>query len=283
MANRLFARLPHIHHEAGFGKEETERQLTRRILLRRVALREARQIVVPSRTLERIALDVWQFQKHRVAYVPNGIDDERFVTARRPARRSDRGSSIVIGSLAPLRPEKNISRLLSAFAFAHERAPVRLMIAGDGADRTKLEAQARELGVAHAVQFLGAVDRPESVLSEVDIVALSSDTEQMPNSVLEAMAAALPVVSPDVGDIREMLAPENAPFVVARNDGTALGRASYKPSLTTLSYAWKLVQPTWHAYSSNLHTQPWSIAGDPSLLKRFAAWAPDNTHATRSR
>jgi glycosyltransferase involved in cell wall biosynthesis len=84
---------------------------------------------------------------------------------------------------------------------------------------------ARELGVADSVQFLGSVDRPETVLSKLDILALSSDTEQMPNSVLEAMATALPVVSPDVGDIRAMLASQNAPFVVARDDGTALGGA----------------------------------------------------------
>jgi glycosyltransferase involved in cell wall biosynthesis len=225
MTNRLFTGLPHIHHEAGFGKEEAERQLARRIQLRRSALRSARRIVVPSLTLERIALDVWQLPKDRVAYLPNGIDDRRFANARGLERSLEDCRPVVIGSLAPLRPEKNISRLLRAFAIAHERVRVRLVIAGDGSDRTRLEEQARELGIAHAVQFLGAVDRPETVLSELDILALSSDTEQMPNSVLEAMAAALPVASPDVGDVRTMLAPENEPFVVTRDDGTALGRA----------------------------------------------------------
>jgi glycosyltransferase involved in cell wall biosynthesis len=137
----------------------------------------------------------------------------------------ERGRPVTIGSLAPLRPEKNIGRLLRAFAIAHERAPLRLIIAGDGADRRRLEVQARELGVAHSVQFLGAVDQPVKVLSELDILALSSDTEQMPNAVLEAMAAALPVAATDVGDVRTMLASKNEPFVVALDDGRALGRA----------------------------------------------------------
>ena len=225
MANRLLVSLPHVHHEAGFGKEEAERQLGRRIRLRRSALRGTRQIVVPSRTLERIALDVWQLPGHRVTYLPNGIDEKRFAKVRGSARSLECHRPINIGSLAPLRPEKNIGRLLRAFAIAHERVQARLMIAGDGADRARLEAQARELGIAHSVQFLGAVDQPELLLSELDIVALSSDTEQMPNSVLEAMAAALPVASPDVGDVRAMLAPENAPFVVARDNGTELGLA----------------------------------------------------------
>jgi L-malate glycosyltransferase len=217
--------LPHIHHEAGFGKEEAEQQLARRIQLRRVALRGARRIVVPSRTLERIALDVWRLPKHRVEYLPNGIDDRRFTKARNSVRPMEGKEPVIIGSLAPLRPEKNISRLLRAFAVAHQRAPVRLVIAGDGTDRTRLEALANQLGIAQSVTFLGAVDRPDTVLSGLDILALSSDTEQMPNAVLEAMAAALPVATPDVGDVRAMLAPENAPFVVARDDGTALGRA----------------------------------------------------------
>ncbi len=163
MANRLFVRLPHIHHEAGFCKEEAERQLGRRIQLRRPTLRGARQIVVPSRTLERIALDVWQSPRNRVAYLPNRIDVERFAKAHSSARSLEDHRSAVIGSLAPLRPEKDVGRLLRAFAIVHAHTPVQLLIAGDGANRAPLQAQARELGIAHSVQVLGAVDRPETV------------------------------------------------------------------------------------------------------------------------
>jgi glycosyltransferase involved in cell wall biosynthesis len=224
MANRLFVRLPHIHHEAGFGKEEATQQLGRRVHLRRSALRASRQIVVPSRTLERIALQVWRLPKHRVIYLPNGIDDKRFAGARASTRYSQNARPIVIGSLAPLRPEKNIGRLLRAFAIAHQYAPVRLLIAGEGTERPRLESEARALNVTQSVQFLGSVD-PEAFLSGLDILALSSDTEQMPNAVLEAMASALPVASLDVGDVRTMVASENAPFVVPRDDGNALGHA----------------------------------------------------------
>jgi len=58
----------------------------------------------------------------------------------------------------------------------------------------------------------------------MDIFALSSDTEQMPLTILEAMAAGLPVAATNVGDVADMLSPENAPFVIAR-DETALGTA----------------------------------------------------------
>ncbi len=104
LANRLFVGLPHIHHEAGFGKEEAKQQLRRRIQLRRVALHGAQRIVVPSRTLERIALNVWKLPRHRVIYLPNGIDDTRFAKARTFARSGESKRPChywQLGALAP--------------------------------------------------------------------------------------------------------------------------------------------------------------------------------------
>lgn len=58
-----------------------------------------------------------------------------------------------------------------------------------------------------------------------DIFALSSDSEQYPVSLIEAMTSGLPIVSTDVGDVRNMIARENAPYVVARTDEAGLGNA----------------------------------------------------------
>ena len=82
--------------------------------------------------------------------------------------------------------------------------PVRLVIAGDGAERATLEQFAQELGISDRVVFTGHM-LPEAVLGSFDVFALSSDTEQMPNAVLEAMAARLPVASVDVGDVKDMV------------------------------------------------------------------------------
>ncbi|HTO41679.1 MAG TPA: glycosyltransferase, partial [Rhizomicrobium sp.] len=65
----------------------------------------------------------------------------------------------------------------------------------------------------------------ERILARFNIFALSSNTEQMPNSMLEAMAANLPILATDVGDVKRMLAPENAPFVQPQNDMEALTAA----------------------------------------------------------
>jgi glycosyltransferase involved in cell wall biosynthesis len=102
--------------------------------------------------------------------------------------------------------------------------PTRLIIAGDGMERGALERLAGELGIADRVIFTGHVV-PESVLGTFDIFALSSDTEQMPNALLEAMAAGCAVAAVDVGDVKGMMCEENQDFIVPRDDQVAFAAA----------------------------------------------------------
>jgi len=204
----------HVHIEDGFGPEERDRQLPRRVWTRRLLLRRA-TVVLPSRTLERIALDTWRLPRHRVRYLPNGIDLSRFVPRHSPLAASDP----VVGTVAVLRSEKNLGRLLRAVAAVRQVRSVRLEIVGDGPEREGLQRLARALGIAEAVTFHGQHADPAPFYRRFDLVALSSDTEQMPMCVLEAMASGLAIVSTDVGDVRSMVAPENVPFIVPKEDG----------------------------------------------------------------
>jgi glycosyltransferase involved in cell wall biosynthesis len=229
LANVLRPIAPHVHFEDGFGPEEAERQLPRRVWARRVALARSRAVVVPSLTLQRIATEVWRLPAARVRYVPNGIDIAPFAGPGEPGLLPD-GALLaavpVVGTVAALRPEKNLGRLLRAFAQAREAVPAaRLLIVGDGPARAGLQAEAAALGIAEAVTFAGYIADPGRVLPLLDVFALSSDTEQMPLSVLEAMAAALPVAGVDVGDVRTMVAEANRRFVVARGDEAGLAQA----------------------------------------------------------
>jgi len=208
----------HIHCEDGFGPEEQARQIPRRVWTRRLALRRA-TVVVPSRTLERIATEVWRLPRARLRYVPNGIDLARF------APRRESGAGLTVGTVAALRAEKNLARLLRAFALVPEALGAHLVVVGDGPERPALEALAAELGIAGRMRFAGHVADPAPLYGTFDVFALSSDTEQMPISVLEAMAAGLPVAATDVGDVRAMLAEENARFVVPKQDEAALADA----------------------------------------------------------
>lgn len=215
------SRVRHIHIEDGFGPEEVAGQLRRRVLTRRMVLARS-TLVMPSRTLEKIAREIWKFPPSRIRFIPNGIDCARFSnpgTAKYPLA----GEGPVVGIVAALRPEKNILRLLEAFALVRRQRPCRLLIAGDGALRESLGAAAARLNIAADVTFAGAVGEVERVYAALDVFALSSDTEQMPLSVIEAMAAGLPVASTDVGDLRAMLAEENAPFLVARDSEALAG------------------------------------------------------------
>ncbi len=200
--------VPHIHIEDGFGPEERETQIPRRIWTRRLALARSR-VVLPSRNLVRIATEIWKLPPSRVLYVPNGIDLGRFAS---PAPRPPRDAA-VIGTVAAPRPEKNLHRLIHAFARVAAETPARLTIVGDGPERPALTALAATLGIAARVTFTGHREDTPALYAGFDIFALSSDTEQMPLSVIEAMASGLPIVSTDVGDVRSMLAPDNAPFV----------------------------------------------------------------------
>jgi glycosyltransferase involved in cell wall biosynthesis len=209
-AGARLAGLPHLHTEDGFGPEEHARQLPRRVLARRLILRGS-QLILPSRTLLRIAAETWRLPRKNLHYIPNGIDLARFAGAT-PATLPS-GTGPVIGTIAALRPEKNIARLLHAFAQLRATSPARLVIVGDGPERPGLENLAATLGIGADTYFAGHTTQPESWLAAFDIFALSSDTEQMPISLLEAMAAGLPCVSTDVGDVRDMLAQANRDFV----------------------------------------------------------------------
>lgn len=208
----------HVHIEDGFGPEERAHQIPRRVWTRRLVLRRA-TVVLPSRTLERIARDIWRLPPARLRYVANGIDLARFA----PREGGPLPAEPVIGTIAALRPEKNLARLVGAVARVRETMAVRLEIVGDGSERPMLEALAARLGIAGSVTFHGNQNDPAPFYHRFDLFALSSDTEQMPLSVLEAMASGLAVAATDVGDVRAIVSDENGPLVVEQDEAALAG------------------------------------------------------------
>lgn len=205
----LAGSIPHLHHEDGFGPEEATRQFRRRVWLRRLALHRS-HVFVPSETLRRLAEREWRLNARRLHHIPNGIAPSPTPAGvGRPSPNRTTPPKIVwVGAL---RPEKNALRMIEAFAPIKDQAS--LIIVGDGPDRGALLESIRARGLEGAVQLLGRRQDAREIIQEGDVLALSSDTEQMPLVVLEAMDAGLPVASVDVGDVRRMLAPENRPFV----------------------------------------------------------------------
>ena len=221
LANGVRPLARHIHFESGFGIEEAERLLMRRVIFRRFALRRTELLVVPSQKLVQIASERWKLPGRKIKHIPNGVDVGRYAGVDHLDAALDFASSrdeIVIGTLSPLRPEKNLARLIRAFARLSSDRPLRLMIVGDGPERARLETLARELGVSDRTTFTGHVEAIEGLLSSFDVFSLSSDTEQMPNSLLQAMASGCAVAAVDVGDVKQMVSPPNRSLIVPKSD-----------------------------------------------------------------
>lgn len=216
IANRGRA-TPHVHVEDGFGPEEAVRPFRRRGWIRRLALSRS-ELIAPSATLDRIATLSWRLNRRRVHWIPNGVADRAtFATSFADVDIQIPPGRPVIAWVGAMRAEKNPIRALRAFTPLTGEA-VLLMI-GDGPERAKVQAEVDRLGLGADVRLLGYRTDARDFVMQSDILVLSSDTEQMPLAVLEAMDAGLPVVSTDVGDVRHMVAPLNHPFVAASEAG----------------------------------------------------------------
>lgn len=230
MAHTLFADpyklAPLVHHEDGFNEDEAQGLKGGRNFYRRIALGRSAALVVPSRTLERIALETWDQPRTRVRLIPNGIDTSAFARSlRRDAhpRLIKHKGEFWVGTLAGLRQVKNLPALVRACRDLPEEW--QLVIAGEGPERETIVAEAMSCGIEDRVHLPGFAAEPARLVGLFDVFALSSHSEQAPISVLEAMAAGLPIVAPRVGDVGTMVASENGPYLCAPGDEVGLAHA----------------------------------------------------------
>ena len=216
MARRVFGRgaPPVVHHEDGFNEDEAGGLKRERNLYRRLALSAAHGLAVPSTTLERIALETWKQPRAKVHRIVNGIATGLY--AAKPDPKGIPGfvrkpKEVVVGTVAGLRAVKDLPALVRAVGGLSTR--FRLVIVGEGPERGAIEQAALAMGIEDQLVMPGFLDRPYRFMGHFDLLALSSRSEQFPISVVEGMAAGLPIVAPPVGDVPAMVAAENAPFI----------------------------------------------------------------------
>ncbi|MBL8857798.1 MAG: glycosyltransferase family 4 protein [Planctomycetes bacterium] len=208
-----------VHHEDGFTSDEAQEFKQRRILARKFMLPGVHKVVVPSQKLHGIATTLWKLPPSKVACIPNGVALASFSAADgNPKLRAELKipkARVVLGACGHLRPEKNPLRLLRAAARIDREIDFHVLILGDGPERAACEELARTTASLYGrVTFAGHVKDPTAHYRAMDAFCISSDTEQMPVALIEAMASSLPVVSTDVGDVRAMLPDAQADFVV---------------------------------------------------------------------
>ncbi len=216
MARRVFSKNmpPVIHHEDGFNADEAVRLNPVRNVYRRIALAAAHALVVPSHRLERVAVKAWKQPAERIHRISNGIDVAAY--AKKPDPRAIPGfkrlpGHVVVGTLAGLRDVKDLPMLVRAMGGMKTRA--QLVIVGEGPEREAIGDAIENMGLEKTVFLTGFVPDAHRYIGQFDIYALSSKSEQQPISVMEAMAAGLPIASTPVGDVARMVAPENASFI----------------------------------------------------------------------
>jgi glycosyltransferase involved in cell wall biosynthesis len=226
MARRLFGGPPLVHHEDGFNEDEAGGLLPRRNLWRRAALQGAYRLVVPSARLAAVAAQSWRQPPSRVVRIPNGVDTARYRQApdRSLLGLPDGPGGPIVGTVAGLRAVKNLPRLVRAVAAMRDRT-ARLVIVGEGPESEHILSEARRLGMADRLFLPGFRAEPARWIGTFDIFALSSDSEQAPISLIEAMAAGLPAVATAVGDVAAMVSPDNRPLIVSPEDETAFTAA----------------------------------------------------------
>jgi glycosyltransferase involved in cell wall biosynthesis len=231
MARRLFAGIlnlpPIVHHEDGFNEDEAERLSPKRNLYRRIGLGAAARLVVPSQRLEKIALRDWRQPPEKVVRSANGVAVARYAGPPEPGAIPGferRPGEIVIGTVAGLRAVKNLPRLVRGLAAMGE-TQARLVIVGEGPESERIAAEARARGVAARLLMPGFLGDPARWIGHFDIFALSSDSEQFPIALVEAMAAGLPTVATAVGDVAAMVSDDNRPLIVDAADEAAFAAA----------------------------------------------------------
>jgi glycosyltransferase involved in cell wall biosynthesis len=145
----------------------------------------------------------------RVVALPAGVDLDAFVFRRRSAVAEDLGlGSPVVGSVAMFRGSKGHAQLIEAFAGLRMRRPrATLLLVGDGIRRAWVEGLARDAGLGPSVVFTGFRADVAELLGAMDCFVLASTrTEGVPQSLLQAFAAGVPVVASDVGGVPEVVA-----------------------------------------------------------------------------
>lgn len=201
-------------------------------LLRPLARVAFRRGVIPVAVSQEVAQWMKQFQGAKDCLViPNGIpvSDYQHPSVSRQAWRKEHGFSdadVLFVCVARLEKQKNHAMLLKAFAHSFQAGgPGHLVLAGDGTCRQELELQVRELRLEHQIHFLGRRSDIPELLGASDVFILPSQNEGNPLSLMEAMAAGLPVVATAVGGVPELLEDHKSGFLVVPGDWEAMGGA----------------------------------------------------------
>ena len=224
LAARL-AGVPHVVH----GEHGTMETRARNLQVQRFVWgRVDRVLSVSERLADRMAREVG-YPRERIQTIHNGLDPAQWAAGNRNQTRAALGAAsneVLVLAVGRLVRVKNHAMLLTAFARARtDGVRCRLLIAGDGPLKPQLESLVRSLGIDADVTLLGERRDVPDLLAACDVFVLSSDSEGMSNTIIEAMAAGRPVVATDVGGNPELVADGETGVLVESGSAAAMAAA----------------------------------------------------------
>ena len=173
----------------------------------RFSIERSDRITSVSQWLKDETIKAFGCSNQRIDVIPNFVDPAVFERAHHGdgLRQELGGGKRVLMHISNFRPVKRVRDVVRVFAKVRERVPSVLVMVGDGPDRGAAEEEARLLGVASDVRFLGKIDQVAPLLAAADVYVFPSESESFGLSALEALASGVPVVAARVGGVPEVV------------------------------------------------------------------------------
>jgi len=184
-----------------------------------LSIEESDGVTAVSRFLKEKTLTNYHIEKD-IEVIPNFIDLKTFspsTNSEMKKRIAPNGEKILVHT-SNFRPVKRVQDTIRILAEVRKTIPAKLILIGDGPDRSDCERLARELDLSKDVIFLGKQDGLSELLSSADIFVIPSQSESFGLSALEAMACGLPVVSSSVGGLPELVTHNEVGFIAEIGD-----------------------------------------------------------------
>ena len=196
-------------------------------------------VTAVSRFLKEKTLTNYDIDKD-IVVIPNFVDTELFkpnIDCSFRKNIASRGEKILVHT-SNFRPVKRVTDAIKIFDIVQKEVPSKLILVGDGPDRSECERLVRQLNLIDKVKFLGKQEGLVEILSASDIFLIPSQSESFGLSALEAMACGLPVVSSSVGGLPELVGHNESGFIAEIGDISRM--AKYAIELLTNEKKYKI-------------------------------------------
>jgi len=211
--------IPFIFSFHGLGKAGY--MPLRRRLASKFLVKISTHLLTVSRQSRSMLSQHWGWPEARTLVIPNGVDTDKFYPFETP-----RNKRFIVGTVGNLRTVKNHALILKACAgLAAAGLDLEIRIAGEGDQRQPLVELAASLGLADRLLLPGKIEAVPEFLNALDLFVLSSDSEQHPNALNEAMACGIASVGTRVGCVEDLLDGGRCGIIIEPGDETALATA----------------------------------------------------------